>query len=212
VAIAALAGVSLDIDRGQFVSIVGRSGSGKSTLLNLLGGLDRATSGKMIFKGKDLIRMKPAELALHRRHSVGIVFQAFNLIPHRTAAENVSLALAFGGVPKAQRRPRAESLLKLVGLEARLDHKPGELSGGEAQRVAIARALANQPEALLLDEPTGNLDSTTSREIIDLVRGLNKLRGITVLMVTHEQDIAEEVSSKIVRLKDGRIVDGEVGA
>jgi putative ABC transport system ATP-binding protein len=209
VPISALAGVSFDVEPGDFVSIVGRSGSGKSTLLNLIGGLDRATSGQIIFKGKDIVKMKPAELAAHRRSSVGIVFQAFNLVPHRTAVENVALALTFGGVPRAQRRPRAVSLLTKVGLARRLDHRPGEMSGGEAQRVAIARALANQPEALLLDEPTGNLDSITSREIIDLVRGFNKDRGITVLMVTHEQDTAEEVSTRIIRLKDGRIISGE---
>ena len=209
VPISALADVSFDVEHGDFVSIVGRSGSGKSTLLNLIGGLDRATSGEIVFKGRDLIRMRPAELAAHRRSSVGIVFQAFNLIPHRTAVENVALALTFGGVPRALRRPEAVSLLTKVGLASRLDHKPSEMSGGEAQRVAIARALANRPEALLLDEPTGNLDSVTAREIIDLVRGFNRDRGITVLMVTHEQDTAEEVSTKIIRLKDGRVVTGE---
>jgi putative ABC transport system ATP-binding protein len=207
VAIPALKDISLSVEPGEFVSIVGRSGSGKSTLLNLIGGLDKATSGKILFKGQDLVRMKSNDLAQHRRSSVGMVFQAFNLVPHRTAIENVTLALIFGRVPRAERRPKAEGLLARVGLRHRLDHKPGELSGGEAQRVAIARALANNPEALLLDEPTGNLDSTTSQEIIDLVRELNKKSGITVLMVTHEQDIADTVSTKVIRLKDGCIVD-----
>ena len=203
----ALRDVSLDVDEGGFVSIVGRSGSGKSTLLNLVGGLDTATSGRVVFKGRDLTEMKSPELARHRRSSVGIVFQSFNLVPHRTALENVVLALVFGEVARRERRSKAANLLASVGLEHRMDHKPGELSGGEAQRVAIARALANDPEALLLDEPTGNLDTGTSQEIMSLICGLNKERGITVLMVTHEQDIAEAFSSKIVHLQDGMVVD-----
>jgi putative ABC transport system ATP-binding protein len=205
--IPALSDVSLDVGEGEFVSIVGRSGSGKSTLLNLIGGLDTATSGNILFKGKDLTQMTRAELAAHRRHSVGIVFQSFDLIPHRTALENVSLALTFGRVPRQDRQGRAQNLLSNVGLQHRLTHRPGELSGGEAQRVAIARAMANRPAALLLDEPTGNLDTTTSGEIIELVSRLNRDEGLTVLMVTHEQDIAETISHKIIRLLDGRITD-----
>jgi putative ABC transport system ATP-binding protein len=150
--------------------------------------------------------MKRSDLARHRRFSVGMVFQSFNLIPHRTAVENVTLALTFGRVPRAERRAKAEDLLTRVGLAHRLTHKPGELSGGEAQRVAIARALANNPSMLLLDEPTGNLDSTTAAEIINLIRVLNGDHGITVLMVTHERDIAEAVSDNIIRLLDGKIV------
>jgi putative ABC transport system ATP-binding protein len=208
--IPAVKDVSFEVGRGEFVSIVGRSGSGKSTLLNLIGGLDTATSGHVFFKEKDLARMKRSELAQHRRVSVGMVFQSFNLIPHRSALENVTLALVFGGVPRHQRKECGRTLLASVGLEHRLDHKPGELSGGEAQRVAIARALANNPEALLLDEPTGNLDSTTSQEIMGLVQQLNRERGYTVLMVTHEQDIAEAVSNKIIHMLDGRVADQSV--
>lgn len=204
--IPALRDVSLDVATGDFVSLVGRSGSGKSTLLNLIGGLDTATSGRIFFKGQDLTTMKRSELARHRRQSVGMVFQSFNLIVHRSALDNVMLALVFGGAPRGVRREKAIRLLASVGLGHRLNHKPGELSGGEAQRVAIARALANNPQALLLDEPTGNLDTTTSLEIMNLIRKLNKERGITVLMVTHEQDMAATFSTKIVRLSDGRVV------
>jgi putative ABC transport system ATP-binding protein len=209
--IPALRDVSFDVGKGEFVAIVGRSGSGKSTLLNLVGGLDTASAGSIVFDGRDLARMKRSELARHRRFSVGMVFQSFNLIPHRTAVENVMLALTFGRVPRVERRLRAEDLLTRVGLAHRLTHKPGELSGGEAQRVAIARALANRPTMLLLDEPTGNLDSTTAAEIVELVRLLNRDQGITVLMVTHERDIAEAVSDKIIRLLDGEIVNQSEG-
>ena len=212
VKIPALMGVSLEVERGEFISIVGRSGSGKSTLLNLIGGLDTATSGSIVVQGTDLARMDRSGLARHRRRTVGMVFQSFNLISHRSALENVMLALTFGGVPRGERRGRAASLLRRVGLGRRLDHSPSELSGGEAQRVALARALANGPEVLLLDEPTGNLDSATAREIIDLITGLNRDAGLTAVMVTHEQDLAREVSSRIIELLDGRIVgSGEEG-
>lgn len=208
--IPALRDVSLDVREGEFVAIVGRSGSGKSTLLNLIGGLDKATSGRIVFRDKDLTQMTRQELAAHRRFSVGMVFQSFNLIPHRTALENVALALTFGRVPRQHRKARAQDLLTNVGLEHRLTHRPGELSGGEAQRVAIARALANRPAVLLLDEPTGNLDTSTSEEVIGLISRLNRDEGLTVLMVTHEQDIAEAISHKIIRLLDGRITDRSV--
>jgi putative ABC transport system ATP-binding protein len=208
VGIPALRDVSFDVDEGRFVSIVGRSGSGKSTLLNLVGGLDAPTSGQILFRGHDLARMKRSELAEHRRCAVGMVFQSFNLIAHRTALENIMLALTFGGHPRRERRKMAAGLLSDVGLSHRLDHRPSELSGGEAQRVAIARALANRPEVLLLDEPTGNLDSSTASEIIELVQRLNKERGLTVLMVTHEEDTARAVSDRIIRLFDGMIEDG----
>jgi len=207
VEIPALKDVSFDIEDGEFISIVGRSGSGKSTLLNLVGGLDTPTSGKIIFRDRDLAGMKRSGLALHRRKSVGMVFQSFNLVAHRSALENVVLALTFGGVPRQQRRSMASDLLAQVGLTQRLDHRPAELSGGEAQRVAIARALANSPEMLLLDEPTGNLDSSTAKEIIDLVQGLNRDRGLTALMVTHEQDTAEAVSNRVIRFLDGSIAE-----
>lgn len=212
VRIPALKGVSLGVGEGEFISIVGRSGSGKSTLLNLIGGLDTATSGSITFKGHDLSRMNRGGLAEHRRHSVGMVFQSFNLISHRSALDNVSLALTFGGVPRGERRARATALLRRVGLGQRLDHTPSELSGGEAQRVALARALANDPEVLLLDEPTGNLDSTTAREIIELIQGLNRDAGLTAIMVTHEQDMAEEVSVRVIELLDGRVLGNGDGA
>lgn len=205
--IPALKDVSFEVGEGDFVSIVGRSGSGKSTLLNLIAGLDRASTGRIVFKDREVTGMSRRELALYRRLSVGIVFQSFNLIPHRTALENVILALTFGRLPRRERAGRAAHLLGLVGLQGRLDHKPGELSGGEAQRVAIARAMANSPAVLLLDEPTGNLDSATSQEIMGLVSRLNRADGLTVLMVTHEQDIAEQVSTKTVHLGDGRVMD-----
>jgi putative ABC transport system ATP-binding protein len=204
--IPALSAVSMRVAEGCFLSVVGRSGSGKSTLLNLIGGLDRPTSGHIRFGGKDLAALGRRGLAEHRRCRVGMVFQSFNLIPHRTALENVVLALVFGRVPRGERRPRATALLRRVGLGARLDHRPGELSGGEAQRVAIARALANRPDMLLMDEPTGNLDTTTAGEIISLIRELNR-EGLTVMMVTHERDTAERVSDEIVRLADGRKVE-----
>jgi putative ABC transport system ATP-binding protein len=209
--IPALHDVTFDVGDGEFIAIVGRSGSGKSTLLNLLGGLDTPTSGKIVFRGRDLASMKRSDLSAHRRDSVGMVFQSFNLIPYRTALENVVLALTFGRIPRAERRPRAKALLEQVGLADRLDHKPSELSGGEAQRVAIARALANKPDLLLLDEPTGNLDSVTSEEIMKVVRDLNRGQGLTVLMVTHEEDVVGDISHGVIRLLDGRIVERAEG-
>jgi len=211
--IPALRDVSLEVAQGEFVSIVGRSGSGKSTLLNLIGGLDTATSGQIVFKAKNLTQMKRSELANHRRFSVGMVFQSFNLIPYRSALDNVELALTFGGIPRNDRQTIAKKLLSQVGLEHRHEHKPSELSGGEAQRVAIARALANNPAVLLADEPTGNLDSLTSEEIIGLIQNLNRDHGLTVLMVTHENTIAESVSHKVIHFLDGKIVrQNEQGA
>jgi putative ABC transport system ATP-binding protein len=211
VKIPALRGISIDVERGEFVSIVGRSGSGKSTLLNLIGGLDTATSGSIVIDGTDLALMDRSGLARHRRRTVGMVFQSFNLISHRSALENVMLALTFGGTPRGERKAKAAGLLRRLGLGRRLDHNPSELSGGEAQRVALARALANDPEALLLDEPTGNLDSATAREIVDLIAGLNRDAGLTAIMVTHEQDMAREVSGRIVELLDGRVVGSGEG-
>jgi putative ABC transport system ATP-binding protein len=209
VPIPVLRGVTASVSEREYVSIVGRSGSGKSTLLNLIGGLDTATSGRIVVRGSDLTRMSSAELARHRRTTVGMVFQSFNLIQSRTALENVTLALAFGNHPRGDRRRRAAELLDAVGLGHRTSHTPGELSGGEAQRVAIARALANEPSILLADEPTGNLDSRTSEEIVALLQTLNTDRGLTVIMVTHEEAIARSVSDRILRLLDGRIVEEE---
>jgi ABC-type lipoprotein export system ATPase subunit len=202
-----LQGVSFDVHEAEYVSIAGRSGSGKSTLLNLIGGLDTATSGRVIVRDDDLSVMNRVELARHRRWTVGMVFQSFNLIPSRTALENVTLALAFGEWRRSDRSERAGEILARVGLGDRLHHTPGELSGGEAQRVAIARALANRPKILLADEPTGNLDSRTSDEIVDLLRSLNEEENLTVLMVTHDEQTARSVSERVLRLFDGRLVD-----
>ena len=209
--IPALRDISFDVGEGEFVSIVGRSGSGKSTLLNLIGGLDTPTSGQILFRNADLAAMKRPDLAGHRRRSVGMVFQSFNLIPHRTALENVVLALTFGGGPRRERKNLASGILQDVGLGDRLDHKPAELSGGEAQRVAIARALANKPAMLLLDEPTGNLDTATAGEIMGIICGLNREQGLTVLLVTHEEDVARSASDTVIRLLDGQIVDRSGG-
>jgi ABC-type lipoprotein export system ATPase subunit len=209
VSIPVLNGVTLEVGEGEFLSIVGRSGSGKSTLLNLMGGLDTPSSGSVRVRGTDISSIGRAGLARHRRNTVGMVFQSFNLIATRTALENVTLALAFGEYPARGRRARAAEILTSVGLSHRLEHRPGELSGGEAQRVAIARALANGPEILLADEPTGNLDSSTSDEIISLLRELNRERGLTVVMVTHEEPISRAVSHRILRLLDGTLVNEE---
>lgn len=203
----ALDNVSLEISQGEFVSIVGRSGSGKSTLLNLIGGLDTATSGSIQILDKELTHMDRNELALHRRETVGMIFQSFNLIPSRTAVENVTLALAFAGVKRKDRPGAAKKVLGVVGLGDRLDHTPGELSGGEAQRVAIARALVNNPRIILADEPTGNLDSKTSEEILEILVRLNKDQNLTVLMVTHDEASATATSNRLIRLLDGRVIE-----
>jgi putative ABC transport system ATP-binding protein len=202
----ALNHINLTIEKGEYISIIGKSGSGKSTLLNLIGGLDTPSAGDLIVKQKALQSLSRKELANHRRYTVGMVFQSFNLIPSRTAEENIILALIFGGTPRNERKKRAGELLTMVGLHDRLRHKPTELSGGEAQRVAIARALANDPEIILADEPTGNLDSITSTEIIDILLKLNKQQGKTVIMVTHDEEVAGKVSDRLIRLKDGMVV------
>ncbi len=208
--IRAVQGISFDILKGEFITIVGRSGSGKSTLLNLIGGLDRATTGSLFVKNSDLTQMKRSGLAQHRRKTVGMIFQSFNLIPSRTALENITLALAFGGVKRGERRQKASEALSRVGLQHRLDHKPGELSGGEAQRVAIARALANEPDILLADEPTGNLDSKTSVEIMQILENLNREEEMTILMVTHDEELAKTISHRVFQLFDGKIIDEKV--
>ena len=203
----ALDGVSLSVEAGEFVGLLGTSGSGKSTLLNLIGGLDRATDGSLHIFGQDLARMSPLELSMHRRRNVGMIFQSFNLVPGMTAAENVALAMTFAGVPRAERQSRAEALLAAVGLAGRHRHRPRELSGGEQQRVAIARALSNQPHLLLADEPTGNLDSRTSREIMTLLKELNERDGKTILMVTHDPSLATQYAHRTITMLDGAIVD-----
>ena len=201
----ALDHVNMGAGEGEFVAIQGTSGSGKSTLLNLLGGLDRPTRGDVFFDSKPLGPLSKKEMARYRRFSVGMIFQNFNLIPTMTAAENVRLALAFGGRRGAERRQQATALLERVGLSDRSEHRPAELSGGEQQRVAIARALANRPRVLLADEPTGNLDSTRARELLALLREMVNADRLTVLLVTHDQELARSYADRIITMKDGRV-------
>ncbi|MEM3050987.1 MAG: ABC transporter ATP-binding protein [Candidatus Bathyarchaeia archaeon] len=211
VPVEALRGVNLKVESGEFLSILGPSGSGKSTMLNLLGALDKPTSGKLLIDGVDIATLNDNQLSDLRRR-VGFVFQFFNLIPRFTARENVELVMSIAGVGKAERRKRAEELLEAVGLKDRMNHKPAELSGGQQQRVAIARALANNPKFLLMDEPTGNVDSKTAREIMNLIKRLNEERGVTIIMVTHDQHLARE-AKRVVQMFDGLItldvVNGE---
>jgi putative ABC transport system ATP-binding protein len=209
--VAALNGVSVDIEAGEFVAIQGTSGSGKSTLLNMLGGLDRPTRGEVFFEGKSLTPFTKKEMAHYRRNSVGMIFQNFNLITTMSAQENVELALAFAGHSGAERKKRAEDLLERVGLKERLTHRPSELSGGEQQRVAIARALANNPRVLLADEPTGNLDSTRSEELLSLLREMVCNDSLTILMVTHDKELASRFADRTIFMKDGQIVSAECG-
>ncbi len=209
VRVAALADVTLAVGEGRFVAIIGASGSGKSTLLNLLGGLDTPTGGAIEVGGDLISSMDREALARYRRHVTGMIFQSFNLVPSRTALENVELPLIFAGVERAERRRRAAELLDRVGLAARAAHRPSELSGGEQQRVAVARALANDPRILLADEPTGNLDSRTSREIVGLLAELNRGRNLTVIMVSHEEGLVREFAHDVIKLRDGRVVAEE---
>jgi len=208
----ALDGVSLAIGEGEFVALLGTSGSGKSTLLNLIAGLDRPTDGALRVFDRDLAQMSSMELSLHRRKNVGIIFQSFNLVSTMTAAENVALAMIFAEVPRAERAARAAALLDSVGLGGRQRHRPKELSGGEQQRVAIARALSNTPQMLLADEPTGNLDSRTSREIMELLKTLNDRDGKTVIMVTHDPSLADRYAHRTLTLLDGQVIAETTGA
>ena len=197
--------VSLTIAAGEFVAVAGPSGSGKTTLLQLLGALDRPSSGEILFEGRDIVALADSELGKLRLNAFGFVFQQFNLIPTLTAAQNVEIALAPRGMRSAERRATVMRLLGAVGLADRADHVPGELSGGEQQRVAIARALANEPHVLLADEPTGNLDSTTGTEILDLLLSLSGGGGRTVIVVTHDADVAGR-AGRILRMHDGRLL------
>lgn len=201
----ALDGVSMTVSDGEFVALLGTSGSGKSTLLNLIAGLDRPTSGTLQFDGRDLASMSAEELSLHRRANVGIIFQSFNLVSTMSALENVMLSMMFAEVPNARRHQRATELLESMGLGGRGNHKPKELSGGEQQRVAISRALANKPRLLLADEPTGNLDSRTSREIMEVLKSLNEREGKAVLLVTHDANLAASYAHRTVTLMDGAV-------
>ena len=200
--------LSLEINRGEFVAIMGPSGSGKSTLMNILGCLDRPTLGHYYLDGQDTAGLTPDQLSDIRNRKIGFVFQSFNLISRTSALKNVELPMTYARVPKARRRARAQELLTRVGLGARMDHMPNEMSGGQRQRVAIARALANQPPLILADEPTGNLDTASSIEIMELFRQLHE-EGATVVVVTHEEDIAA-FADRILRFGDGKLLSDEI--
>ena len=206
----ALRGVSVEIARGEFVAIMGASGSGKSTFMNILGCLDRPTAGQYFLDGQDVSRLSTDERAIVRSHKLGFIFQSFNLLPRMSALENVELPLMYSAIPLQEQRKRAHTALQAVGLENRAQHLPNQLSGGQQQRVAIARALVNDPMVLLADEPTGNLDSVTSAEIMEFFSDLNR-RGITILLVTHEPDIAAYAHRRII-FRDGLVIADEATA
>jgi len=203
-------GLDLDVAPGELFAVVGTSGSGKTTLLNLIGGLDTPSGGVISVMGEKLGSLDERRLALYRRTTVGIIFQAFHLLPERTALENTELPLMLQDVPAPERRERAREVLARVGLAGRADHVPSELSGGEQQRVAIARALIKQPRLLLADEPTGNLDSTTSREILSLLAELNRDDGLTIMLVSHDEDAMSRIAGRLIRLFDGRTIEERV--
>lgn len=209
VTVTALRGIDLNISKGEFAVIMGPSGSGKSTLLNLLGGLQKPTRGEVIINGVNLSRLNENQLAIFRRKNVGFVFQAYNLIPTLTAIENVELPMIFYNIPSEKRKERAKELLTTFGLGERLHHKPSELSGGEQQRVSIARALANNPEIILADEPTGNLDTKTGSKIMEEIVKINREFGKTIVMVTHDPEIAN-YGDRIIHIRDGRIENVEI--
>ena len=205
--IRAVDGVSLEVPSGEFLALLGSSGSGKSSILNLIAGLDRPTSGSVFVQDRDLAKLSREELAKYRLHVVGMVFQSFNLIASMTVMENVELPLRFAEVDRGQRQTLAGEALERVGLRARMGHRPSELSGGEQQRAALARALINRPKLLLADEPTGNLDSRTGTEIMEMLREFNRELGMTVVMVTHERALAEKYAERLVFLADGKLVE-----
>ena len=202
----ALRGVSFEVRRGERIALLGKSGSGKSTLIHLLGGLDRATSGRLAVEGHDLAQLSSRQLTVFRSGTVGMIFQGFNLIGSRTAVENVELPMMFAGRPRRERTAAAHAALEAVGLGERLHHRPTELSGGECQRVAIARALVNRPKILLADEPTGNLDSATAREVIALILEYVRTHGTTLVLVTHDEPLAASCTERVLRLADGQRV------
>ena len=204
-AVTALDGLSLAVDRGEFLAISGPSGSGKSTLLNLIGCIDKPTSGRILIEGTDTSRLTPSQTSVLRREKIGFVFQTFNLIPVFTAAENVEYPLLVQGISTAERRRRVAQALDAVGLSARASHRPDLLSGGERQRVAIARAIVHRPSLVLADEPTANLDTRNATQLIDLMRDLNRTLGLTFIFSTHDQRLLEH-TARIVRLTDGRII------
>jgi putative ABC transport system ATP-binding protein len=198
--------VSLEIARGEFIALLGPSGSGKSTLLGLLAGMDRPTSGKIAVHGADLSGLSRTQLATYRLRTAGMIFQSFNLISSMTLLENVELPMRFAGVDRSERDRLAEQALRRVGLGERMQHRPREVSGGQQQRGAIARAIINHPKILFADEPTGNLDSHTGAEIMELIRDLNKNEGMTVVMVTHERNLAERYAQRMIFMADGELV------
>jgi putative ABC transport system ATP-binding protein len=201
----ALRGIDVSIHSGEFVAVMGASGSGKSTFMNILGCLDRPTAGSYLLEGEDVSQLTSDEWALIRNQKIGFVFQGFNLLSRTSALENVELPMMYNAMPSKERRERAVAMLKLVGLEERLDHMPNQLSGGQQQRVAIARSLVNRPALILADEPTGNLDTKTSAEIMELFQNLNDREGITIVLVTHEPDIAAYAKRQIL-FRDGLII------
>jgi ABC-type lipoprotein export system ATPase subunit len=201
-----LRGVSFRLGPGERVALLGKSGSGKSTLLNLLGGLDRPTAGRILVAGRELAELDGRQRAAYRLATVGMIFQSYNLIGSRTALQNVELPMVFAGRPRGERRSMAQAALEAVGLGHRIDHRPNQLSGGEHQRVAIARALVNRPQVLLADEPTGNLDSVTAREVLELLTTHLERDGTTMILVTHDEELAQRAADRIVRMHDGRIV------
>ncbi len=203
--VVALDGVDLDVDAGERVALIGRSGSGKSSLLNLLAGLDRPTSGTIEVTGRSLERCSAAELAYYRRREIGIVFQAFRLVGHRTAFENVELPLLLDGIERSERRRRVGEALERVGLADRIGHRPDELSGGEQQRVALARAIVHRPRLLLADEPTGNLDPVTAERVLELFDGVAREGGTTLFVITHDPKVAARSSDRQLRLHEGRL-------
>lgn len=200
-----LHGINFEVERGEFVSIVGESGSGKSTLMNIIGALDRPTEGEYRLQGKNIGEAKDRELSSIRNEEIGFVFQTYNLIPRTTALENVELPMLYGKMKKTERRERARELLELVGMKERMLHKPEELSGGQKQRTAIARAMANDPSIILADEPTGALDSETSRRIMDIFHRLHREQGKTIVLITHSGELAQE-TDRVIRISDGRIL------
>ncbi len=210
--VCALDGVNLSVGRGELVAILGVSGSGKSTLLHLLGALDTPTSGSVWVDGRDLAALRPGERTLYRRTMVGLVFQSYYLVPNLTAEENVAVALTFQGTFGRQRRRRAAEAVERLGLARRARHRPGQLSGGEQQRVAIARAIVHRPPLLLADEPTGNLDRATAADVVTRLDEIRREMGTTVVMVTHDHEMAGRVADRILHLRDGRLIAGEEAA
>jgi len=204
--IRAVDGISIQVRAGEFVALLGTSGSGKSSLLNLIAGLDSPTAGSVVVQGRDLSKLSRDELAKYRLNTVGMVFQSFNLIPSMTLRENVELPMRFAEVERGQRAELARQALDKVGLAARMAHRPSELSGGEQQRASLARALINRPQLLLADEPTGNLDSNTGTEIMNMIREFNESLGMTVVLVTHERSLADRYAQRMIFLADGKLV------